>query len=515
MESFDAMMAALPVEMIAVASKSAFGALVSFGVGRLAAYSASLASSRNASGDAQAGPSRGSSRPNSSDSRSTPSKNAPADSDPRIRDFNRLQTRLAVTLNSIAPAAGLLEIAAARGNTLLGPVVSMIRRTRDEVEALAARADAALAADSASREGSDELDEVLDMIPPLLADLDALVPLLQLNIAASGLSISAGVPQGVSLSRTLKASRDLVAASDAPEGEWKRAARYECAMYVLFEAHARPTAPSGTPGPVSKPWTWQEKFPRCEVSLWRRWRRPSGEPAIDFGVRIVEDRDDGRAHEGPHGKVGFDTDVPEPGEAMELPLSDLQKLHLATSSALLNLDEEKGDPVLLAKFDSLGGGANGAGKSTWVALGEYRGAEDSEDSSSGSSSDDEEPTHEHRAAPPPGLVPGASLSQLEHLLRLAQLETVEGIPHADAPDEVLHMYLEGTSRPADEGDAAPVHTPARSAPGTPGFRSPGTPGFRSSVGTPASARNESPVARRTKTLTKMATAGAANKGKGN
>jgi hypothetical protein len=282
--------------------------------------------------------------------------------------------RLASKLSSITPAAALLEIAATRGNTLLDPVVALIRDTRAEVEELTSRLDASLSFDSES-----QIDAILQLLPPILANLDSLVPLLQLNLAASGLSASTSIPGSVSLSRSLRASQALSRAAEADDGTWARVSACEGTLYILFEGHER------TPGttPASKTrynWSWQEKFHRCEISLWRLCA-PDG--TITFDLRLLENYNDGRLHDEPWTKPDFATDVGQPGQLVRYSLSELRKLHLATSSALLNLEEENGDPVLLLKL------ANGEGKETWIAVGEYDEIESGGESEPEDSDEDE------------------------------------------------------------------------------------------------------------------------------
>lgn len=482
MDSFDAMMAALPVEMIAVASKSAFGALVAFGVNKLAAYSTSKALERKDKESKEAKEGK-----EASAAAAAPSSSSSANFKSKLKEFNRLQFRLASMLSSITPAAGLLEVAAARGNTLLDPVVSMIRSTREEVEALTSRVEAALVVDRISpgnAEEEAELDAILQLIQPLLDNLESLVPLLQLNLAASGLSVSTAMPSSASLSRTLNASRMLCKADDTVKklGEWQLVSTYEGTVYTLFEAHAR-TGPGSLPGtPAKTPaataqskvnWTWQEKFRRADLSLFRRKAADS----IDFELRIIQNLDDGLAH-----------DDEEKRLELVYPLPCLRKLYLATSSALLNLDEEKGDPVLLLRMEGEGV------VEAWIAVGEYDGqdgGEDDEESSSGDENHGAKSKAKGKGKSAPLLssrrTPGASLSevslvvslwpfkafvlltkfrpslqQLEHLLRLSQLEATTAKSHLLASDEQLCLFLSSTT--ATEAEA-PVHTP--SSKGTP------------------------------------------------
>lgn len=306
-----------------------------------------------------------------------------------------LQRRLESKISIISPAIDMIELIAARGNTSLESAVSLTKEIRLEIQNLGVRLSKAAADEELSRKGSSraksreqndlELKIIVGDMERLLARIEDAVPLINLAITTSGVSLSTTLPPSVSPSRLLQASTFLTS------GDANYAARpgnpvqvgpvFVLSVYMLFTAHAfRPHDSEGV-----RETTWQEIIHKARVKLMRvpldriydlpgskaeplsqsvngslphgndyfPTDVPSQGKAYEFGYQllIVEDFEDDRMHDEDEHEP-FE-DVARAGIREVIPVHQVSKLFYADTGKILNIgnEGEATNPILLVKRD--------------------------------------------------------------------------------------------------------------------------------------------------------------------
>jgi len=279
---------------------------------------------------------------------------------------------------------------AARGNTSLESAISLTKELRWEIQALGVRLSNAaneeeLLNRKSSRAKSQEQNDlslrlIVADVRRLLVRIEDAVPLINLAITTSGVSLSTTLPSSVSPSRLLQASTFLTAAdtqyvtSRAPTVQV--GPTYTLSMYMLFAGHAwRPQDDEDI-----RETTWKEVLHKARVKLVRvpldslydipdqhteggdTSKGPNhsirgDEAALEFAyqIQLVEDLDDDRVHT-------YDDGEPQPGPfdgvAIAgirdwIPVHQISKIFYADTGKILNIgsDGETNSPVLLLKRD--------------------------------------------------------------------------------------------------------------------------------------------------------------------
>lgn len=309
--------------------------------------------------------------------------------------ISTLQRRLESKISIISPAIDMIELIAARGNTSLESAVSLTKELRLEIQNLGVRLSRAAADEELSRKGSSraksreqndlKLKIIVGDMERLLARIEDAVPLINLAITTSGVSLSTTLPPSVSPSRLLQASTFLTS------GDANYAARpgtpvqvgpvFVLSVYMLFTAHAfRPHDSEGV-----RETTWQEVIHKARVKLMRvpleriydlpgskleplsqsvNGALPQGDDyfptdvpsqgkAYEFGYQllIVEDFDDDRMHDD-NDQEPFE-DVARSGIREVIPVHQVSKLFYADTGKILNIgtEGEATNPILLVKRD--------------------------------------------------------------------------------------------------------------------------------------------------------------------
>lgn len=226
----------------------------------------------------------------------------------------------------------MIELITARGNTSLESCVSFTKALRLDIQNLGTRlANAAADEEASKRKGSrgpskadrdQELKLVVFEMKDLLQRLEDAVPLINLAITTSGVSLSTTLPASISPSRLLQASTFL-SAGDATYATGRASSAqigptFTLSMYMLFHGHASQLHDEEG----LRHATWQEVIHKARVRLTRtpidrlgRFEEdqaqrlaspdqthddhmPAINPADEFAYQlsIVEDLDDGRVH---------------------------------------------------------------------------------------------------------------------------------------------------------------------------------------------------------------------------
>lgn len=279
----------------------------------------------------------------------------------------------------------MIELITARGNTSLESCVNLTKTLRRDIQNLGQRlARAASDAEDAKRKGwkskpkderSLELKLIVKDMRALLERVEDAVPLINLAITTSGVSLSTSLPASISPSRLLQASTFL-SAGDAQYASKPSAAiqigpTFTLSMYMLFSGHAHEVRDEESVRTA----TWQEVMHKAKVRLSRTPMSSLGHFTSDGGderlslnpdmmsaeasadefayqISIIEDLDDGR-HHGDVEACEFEG-VQEAGIREIVPIHQIAKIFYADTGKILNIggDGETNNPVLLLKRDT-------------------------------------------------------------------------------------------------------------------------------------------------------------------
>jgi hypothetical protein len=284
----------------------------------------------------------------------------------------------------------MIELIAARGNTSLESAVTLTKSLRWDIQTLGSRVEKAVTEEQLSRRGSSkaksraqndiELKIIISEMKKLLERIEDAVPLINLAITTSGVSLSTTLPATVSPSRLLQASTFLTAGdmqycSTKPRSQ-QIGPTFTLSMYMLFAGHANRPHEEGL-----RDTTWKEVMHKARVTLLRvpldnvydfptpfgqtstrtdeanHRQVPSDNKLQEFAYQllVVEDLDDGRMH-------AFEDDEPQPGpfDNVEqagvreiIPIHEVSKIFYADTGKILNIgtDGEANNPILLLKRD--------------------------------------------------------------------------------------------------------------------------------------------------------------------
>ena len=229
-----------------------------------------------------------------------------------------------------------------------------------------------------------ELKRIAQDMRRLLTRIEDAVPLINLAITTSGVSLSTTLPSTISPSRLLQASTFLTAGdtqySLSPSRPVQIGPAFTLSLYMLFSGHLRPQNEEDIRGS-----TWKEVIHKARVKLMRvpldiLYHSPMSysyagetklphllgnhEPLIEaegkadefaYQLIIVEDLDDDRVHTfeetelqpGPYGEVKL------AGIREMVPIHEISKIFYADTGKILNIgnDNATNSPVLLLKRD--------------------------------------------------------------------------------------------------------------------------------------------------------------------
>lgn len=285
----------------------------------------------------------------------------------------------------------MIELIAARGNTSLESAVTLTKSLRWDIQSLGVRLSKAVGEVKLSRKGSSrsksreqndlELKLIIADIKKLLNRIEDAVPMINLAITTSGVSLSTTLPATVSPSRLLQASTFLTAGDTQYYNDMPRAQQigpvFTLSMYMLFSGHAyRPHDEAGI-----RDTTWKEVMHKARVKLIRvplnnvyDYPTPfsadgghTDEASQDhippesrlhefaYQLLVVEDLDDDRVH-----TFEDDEAQPAPYEGVQMagireiiPIHEISKIFYADTGKILNIgaDGETNNPILLLKRD--------------------------------------------------------------------------------------------------------------------------------------------------------------------
>ncbi|RFU79462.1 binding protein [Trichoderma arundinaceum] len=330
-------------------------------------------------------------------------------------ELRTLQKHLDSKIKVISPAIDLVEFKSGRGNVFLESALPLAKSLHQQIVSLGRRVEAAAAAEEHNHRSGDNhnppnkktshdaLKKVIRDMKNLLEEIDREIPLLQLAISASGESLSTSLPAGISPSRLLQASTLLIVGdtqhAQNPTRPVQIGPSFTLSIYMLFLGHAsvssapkdgksksdagsshRQSRPTNTDkkshSPVyglgehdRKP-LWQEAIHKARVRLCRSACSPTIEernfngenystsspeagPNYAYHLEVIEDLDDGRAHEGVGSAQAFNG-ISKAGIRELIPIHQLAKIFYTDTGRILNIGDGtdgENNPVLLLKRD--------------------------------------------------------------------------------------------------------------------------------------------------------------------
>jgi hypothetical protein len=290
----------------------------------------------------------------------------------------------------ISPAIDMIELIAARGNTSLESAVTLTKSLRWDIQTLGSRVEKAVGEQQLARRGSSkaksqeqndvELKTIIAEMKNLLARIEDAVPLINLAITTSGVSLNTTLPATVSPSRLLQASTFLTAGDMQYCSSRARTQQigpaFTLSMYMLFAGHANRLHEEGV-----RETTWKEVMHKARVVLVRvpldnvydfptplgtgpqraneanHRNIPSENKLQEYAYQllVVEDLDDGRVHtfdDGEPQPEPYDT-VEQAGIREVIPIHEISKIFYADTGKILNIgtEGETNNPILLLKRD--------------------------------------------------------------------------------------------------------------------------------------------------------------------
>lgn len=308
------------------------------------------------------------------------------------QELAALQLRLDSKIKIISPAIDMIELISARGNTTLESAVTLTKSLRWDIQSLGNRVEKAVVEEQLSRRGSSraksraqndvELKMIIAEMRQLLARIEDAVPLINLAITTSGVSLSTNLPPTVSPSRLLQASTFLTAGDSHYCMSKPRAQQigptFTLSMYMLFSGYAVPTHEELM---RQRETTWKEVMHKARVTLLRvplenvydfpvpfdtksnkgdegNHRHIPSDSALQeyaYQLLIVEDLDDGRLHTFEDGEPqpGPYDGIDQAGVREIVPIHEMSKIFYADTGKILNIggDGESNNPILLLKRD--------------------------------------------------------------------------------------------------------------------------------------------------------------------
>ncbi|KAH7119666.1 RanGTP-binding protein-domain-containing protein [Dendryphion nanum] len=300
-----------------------------------------------------------------------------------------LQLRLEGKIRIISPAIDMIELIAARGNSSLESAVTLTKSLRFDIQSLGVRLSKAVSEEQLAKRGSSrsksraendyELKLIISDLRKLLTRIEDAVPLINLAITTSGVSLSSTMPATVSPSRLLQASTFLTAGDTQYSMSLPRSQQigptFTLSMYMLFSGHAyRAHDAEGV-----RETTWKEVMHKARVKLVRvplnnvydypspfrgdnehhktTDQIPSENKLQEFAYQllVVEDLDDDRVHTFEDGQAqpGPYEGVDQAGVREVIPIHEVSKIFYADTGKILNIgnEGETNNPILLIKRD--------------------------------------------------------------------------------------------------------------------------------------------------------------------
>ncbi|EPX73678.1 ran GTP-binding protein [Schizosaccharomyces octosporus yFS286] len=380
-------------------------------------------------------------------------------------ELETMKAKLLEMIRVVTPAIELIDIMSSNGNQSLQSTRQLVDALRSDIEKFSVHIVGVANADtekeiSNPKRAEETKGKVLEEMRNLLLRIQDAIPLLNLSITTSGLSISSSLPKSTNFSQLFKANSHILHANLSFSGDkpLQVGPAFRLRTYKIFESHAQSKFLN------HDSIIWQED---CSVCIGKVFRIPpqqshNKDSLLSYKLTLVQSFDDDRYHE--------ENEVPL---SKDIFLNNVQTLFFSVSGKLLRLDDVM-TPVILLKYkDSPFESSEAQEKYEWIALelltedGDESESEEDEESDNSTVEFSDEQMVEMQLL---GLTKkelikrtkkmkayqkeDTSLVLLEYLLRLCALEANAQESVLQLPDEQISLYLrdeQGRERPRDPG----------------------------------------------------------------
>ncbi|EEB06647.1 ran GTP-binding protein [Schizosaccharomyces japonicus yFS275] len=380
------------------------------------------------------------------------------------------KAKLLEIIRVVTPAIELIEIISATGNPSFASTRELVETLRSDITHFIQTISGAFAMEEDKPTTEKRTTAtVLREIETLLLCIQDAIPLLNLSLTTSGVSISSSLPQTTSFSNLLLANSYMRKCNLKFNGEpCLLGPKFNIKLYTIFEGHANSKY-------LSKDTVlWKESMPLGHAYI-RRVTSSSQkfeERMLAYELCLDQSFDDGMYH-----------DDDEKALKIRIPLYNIQSLFYSLSGKILRLDNVS-SPVLLLKYiiqsdssvsrrvSKIPDEDDGSSYASWIAIEVLMSDQHADPELSASPepeeqrkplNDDElmlrqlmgEPIMTPERPKPTAKVTVKrqySLTLLEYLIRLCMLESNAQDNILNLPDEQIILYLrddKGRERPRD------------------------------------------------------------------
>ncbi|WBW74659.1 GTPase regulator [Schizosaccharomyces osmophilus] len=390
----------------------------------------------------------------------------------RIPDADRdelesMKAKLLEMIRVVTPAIELIDIMSSNGNQSLQSTRQLVDALRSDIEKFSVHIVGVASADTENeasnpKHAEETKGKVLEEMRTLLLRIQDAIPLLNLSITTSGLSISSSLPKSTNFSQLFKANSHVLHANLSFSGDkpLQVGPTFRLRTYKIFESRAQSKFLN------HDSIIWQED---CSVCVGKVLRIPpqqsyNKDSLLSYKLSLVQSFDDDRYHE--------ENEVPT---SKDIFLNTIQTLFFSVSGKLLRLDDVT-TPVILLKYkDSPSESCEEQERFKWIAMELLTEEEDESEEDNDDNEDSENSTAELSDEQMVemqllGLTKkdmvtrtkkmkayqkeDTNLVLLEYLLRLCALEANAQESVLQLPDEQISLYLrdeQGRERPRDPG----------------------------------------------------------------
>ncbi|EPY49687.1 ran GTPase binding protein [Schizosaccharomyces cryophilus OY26] len=252
-------------------------------------------------------------------------------------NLDLVKSRLEQKILAITPAVDLIELIAARGNSSLQNLVPLIQRLRDHIDEFSEYVNEkdSLSPDEENLEEASK--DIYTSCESLLKEIEQTIPLINLSLTTSGVTLSSALKESLSPSRLLQAQAFLELSDKQFEETQKDVQIGPKFVLTLYNTFHRSNQSDG-PSDVS----WKEEYPKCSVYV----KRFVSEERFRYVLIIEEDLNDGRYHEE---LLGKDLSSSISGNTIEYPINCMSILCYTVSGKLLDIPQSR-SPVLAVQL---------------------------------------------------------------------------------------------------------------------------------------------------------------------
>ncbi|EPX74955.1 ran GTPase binding protein [Schizosaccharomyces octosporus yFS286] len=248
-----------------------------------------------------------------------------------------VKSRLEQKILAITPAVDLIELIAARGNSSLQNLVPLIQRLRDHINEFSEFVNEKDLLNPDQENLEEASKDIHTSCESLLKEIEQTIPLINLSLTTSGVTLSSALKESLSPSRLLQAQAFLELSDKIFEespANVQIGPKFSLTFYKTFHRSMQNDGPSDV--------SWKEEYPKSLVYV----RRIPSEEKFRYALIIEEDLNDGRYHEELADKA---LSGPVKGKTIEYPINCMSILCYTVSGKLLDIPQSR-SPVLAVQL---------------------------------------------------------------------------------------------------------------------------------------------------------------------